>query len=802
MLTGLLSDLGYAFRLLRKSPAFTVIAVATLGLGIGANVVLFTALQAFVLRPLPFPEPERLVMFEGTHRQSGETARASLADYRDVAASVQRLGPVGAVQLDTFGLRAGGDAERVRGSRVTASLLSTLGLNVVAGRGLEPADENPGSARVALISDGFWQRRFGGSPDVVGREVVIDGVVHAIVGVLPAGIDFPMGFSDLWLPFRTTAETPSRASRGLIAIGRLRPGVSMEQAQADIEAIAARLEAAHPDTNRGWTIRLLPVQELLRRAPRRVLTLIFGVVAFVLLIACANVANLLLARSVVRTQEIAVRSALGASRLRLFRQVLLESLVLAVLGGALGLLLARWGIVLFAASLATGMVPPNALEIDGTVLTFTVAVSVLTGVVFGLVPAFRLARAQTVAVLREGSRGLATSASAARLQSTIAVAEVAIAVTLLVGAGVLLVGLYRLHTIDPGFRGDHVLTAELSVRALPDSTAEPRVAFYDAVLGRLAAQPGVRAAAAVTWPPMTSDTIRPVDLDGQPREQPLSAGYRAASSEYARAMGLRLSRGRFIAAEDTQTAMPVAVVNETFARRAWADADPLGRRLAFREGAGQLVPWRTVVGVIADVRHHGPGLDPQPEVFVPLAQDPPESVYLAVLTTGPPIEFAPVLRSVLRALAPDLPLSLVRTMDQVVADYLTGARLTGAMIGLFGLIALVLSAMGLFGVIAYLVNLRIHEFGIRIALGATPRDLLRLVLRRSVLLTGIGTLLGLVGGFAAANLLRAVLMSEIRPEPAVFVGVVAVLAGIALAASLVPLRRVLLANPAMALHAE
>jgi putative ABC transport system permease protein len=801
MLTGLFSDIAYALRLLRKSPGFTLVAVVTLGLGIGANVVMFTVLQAFVLRPLPFPEPERLVMFEGTHRQSGETTRASLADFRDVEVVVERLGPIGALQLDTFSFRAGGDAERVRGSRVTASLLPTLAFAPAAGRGLEPADERPGAAPVALMSDAFWHRRFGGSPDAVGREVVVDGLAHTIVGVLPAGVDFPMGFSDLWIPLARTSEEPSRVARGLIAIGRLRPGVAIEQAQAELETIAARLETTHPETNRGWTIRLLPLQEMLRRTPRRVLTLIFGVVAFVLLIACANVANLLLARSVVRTQEIAVRSALGASRLRLFRQVLIESLVLAALGGAVGLLLARWGVAAFGASLVIGMLPPNGLALDSTVLAFTVAVSVLTGIVFGMVPAFRLARSQTVTVLREGSRGLGTSASAARLQSTIAVAEVALAVTLLVGAGVLLVGLYRLHTVDPGFRGDHVLTAELSIRSQANQQAMSRSAFYERVLAELAAHPGVRVAAAVTWPPMTSDTIRPFEIDGQRREHPLSAGYRVASHGYERAMGIPVLRGRFIEAGDTQAALPVAVVNETFARRAWEGEEALGRRLAMPATAGQPVEWRTVVGVIADIRHRGPGLEPEPEVFVPLAQDPPESVYLAVLTTGPPSEFAPTLRGVLRGLDPDLPLSLVRTMDQVAADYLNAARLVGAMIGLFGVLALVLSAMGLFGVIAYVVNLRMHEFGIRIALGATPRDLLRLVLRRSVLLTGTGTLLGLVGGFAAANLLRAVMMSEIRPEPTVFIGVVAVLAGIALGASLVPLRRVLLANPATTLHA-
>jgi putative ABC transport system permease protein len=565
--------------------------------------------------------------------------------------------------------------------------------------------------------------------------------------------------------------------------------------------LAQRLATAWPDTNRGWTVRLLPLQDFLRRGPTRLLSVLFGAVVFVLLIACANVASLLLARSVVRSQEVAVRSAVGASRWRLLRQLLAESLLLSVAGGAAGLLLARWGVDVLAASLPAGLLSPNALRMDAAVLAFTLAVSVGTGLLFGVLPALRLSHADPASILREGGRSAAVGASSTRMQSMLTIGEIAVAVTLLVGAGVLLAGLSRLQAVDPGFRADHVLTAEVSVRSAGARTPETRAAFFQRAVDAIAAQPGVDAASAVTWPPMTSDTVRPFDIAGRAGEQPLGAGYRVATEHYAQVMGMRVRRGRFLAATDTAAALPVAVINETMARRAWGAREAVGERLAVRGGPGAAPRWMTVVGVMADVRHLGPGQDPEPEVFVPLAQDPPESVYLAVRTAGAPAAFAPTLRATLRQLDPDLPLSLVRPMEQVVADFLGTGRFTGTLLGGFALLALLLSSMGLFGVVSYVVNQRAHEFGVRLALGATGGDLLKLVLRRALLLTGTGTVVGLAGGLAVSRLLRAGLMGDIRPEPGVFLGVTAALVGVALLASVVPLRRVLRADPLHTLRA-
>ena len=799
MTIGLRADLSHAVKFLRRRPWFTAGVTITLALGLGANAAIFAAVRAVVVGPLPFAEPEHLVIIEGVSAPSGETARTSWPDYVDLAAASRRLRPVGAFQIDTFTLRADREAERVRGSRVTASLFATLSLGVAVGRGLVPADDQPGAPPVAVLAHGFWQRRFGGA-DVIGRTMVIDGTPHTVIGVLPRGVDFPPGFSDVWLPLGPAAPT-DRARRSIVAIGRMAPDAALADVQSELAVLASRLESAWPGTNRGWSMRPVPLLQFLRRFPTRILTVLWGAVAFVLVIACANISNMLLARGVERQAEIAVRRALGATRGQIVRQLLTESLVLSLAGGAAGLVVARYGTQAMRAALAGTGIPGDAIGVDAAVVVFGLAASIVSGLAFGLVPALHLARATETPDRAAGGRSSTPGRRTGQLQSALTLAEIAGAVMLLVAAGVLIVAFARLQGVDIGFSPDHLLTAEVSARSVSDS-AERRVEFYERLLDAIAAQPGVVAAAAVNFPPMTSDTVQRYDVVAPGGMQQITAGYRVATPAYARALGLQIRQGRFLEAGDTASAARVAVVNRNMAARAWPGRSAVGQRVAAHAAAGTPPDWLAVVGVVEDVRHLGPGRESEPEVFVPLAQHPADSLYLVIRTADDPGRFAPVLSNVVQRIGPDVPLSLVRPMVQVLADFLSVGRVITRLLAAFAGLALVLAATGLVGVVGCLVGQRTREFGIRLALGASRASLLGLVLRRALALAAGGLVVGAAGGMAASRLLQALLIDDIRPEPAVFGVATLVVALVALLASVLPLGRLLKRDPLLALRHE
>jgi predicted permease len=800
MLTGLASDLRCATRFLRTRPWSTAAVVLTLALGLGANIAVFAAVRALIVGPLPFAQPERLVLVEGFEPRGAGVARTSWPDYEDLASQSRSLEAVGALRIDTLTLRADREAERVRGTRATASIFDALRLEAAAGRRFVAADTQPGAPAVALLGHGFWQRRFGGA-SVLGRVISIDGTPHAIVGVLPRGMEFPGGFSDLWLPLGRGTGGVERTRRDAIVVGRMAEAATLGTVATELAAIGARLESAWPQANRGWSMRPVLLRDSLRRGPARLVGVLWAAVTVVLLITCANIAGMMLARGAERRPEMAIRTALGAGRVRIARQVLVESLGLSLLAGLAGLLVARWGITALGAALGAALLPAHALRIDGAVLLFALGACVATGLACGLAPALDLSRSTVAAVLAQGGRSGTGGRSAARLQTALTLAQIAAAVVLLVSAGALVLALHRMQTADVGFQPDRVLTAELSARGAANTQAA-RAAFFDAVLSRLAAEPGVVAAAAVNWPPMTSDSARRYIAAGAATVvgRPITAGHRVASPAYGKALGLTLREGRFISEADGPSSARVAVVNATMAARAWPGASALGRELRVQEGDGRAAAPLTVVGVVGDVSHLGPGRAPEPEVFVPLGQEPADSLYLVLRTWGDPAALAPALERIVREQSPDAPLSLVRPMRHVMADHLAAGRTMSTLLAVFAVLALALSATGLLGVIGCLAAQRSREFAIRRALGATPSAVLALLSRRAAAVAGVGLALGAAGGFALTRVLRATVFDGIRAEPAVFGVVLVLVAIVALVATSLPFSRVLRQDPLQALR--
>ena len=800
MIRTLLADLQFAARQLRGSPVFTAVAVATLALGIAANAVIFSVLEGFILRPLQFQNPDQLVYVQQTTARTGQTMGVSWPDFADWRASSGFAGMT-ALQIETFNVTGLGGAQRVRGSRVSPNFFRVMGVAPQLGRtfSAEPGDAAP----LVVVSHSFWVQQLGGSRAALGQTLNIDGRPYIIGGVMPASMFFPAQFSQFWVPMleEQTARM-KRDDRCMFVVGRLRDGTPLAQARTSLEAVAARLENAYPASNKGMGVRLTRLSEALSRGPRRALTVLFATVVFVLLICCANIANLLLARAVHRDREIAIRMSLGASRVQLLRLLFTESLLLASLGGIAGLLLASAGVAALSAAIPIDIQPAGGIAMNLQVCGFGAVLTILTAMLFGFVPARRLLRRETVDALRDA--GSATSRLSARnpASSLLVVGEMSLAVVLLISAGLLMGWLRHTQAADPGFRPGHVLTAELSTASEKYRDPARQAMAIDEVLARLSSTPGVVTASAVNWPPMTSDTIASFTLEGRNAYSAAAlptASYRVATPGYAKAMGIPVLRGRFINDADRLNADPVVVVNQHFAGEYWPGEDPLGKHLAFATGPGQFAPWATVVGVVGDVRHPGPAGETSPEFFFPFAQRPQPNLYLAIRTAADPAMFSAKLQRLMKENWPDLPLNLVRPMERVMADQITPNRIVTVLLTLFSAIALMLACMGLYGVMSYIVARRVQEFGVRLALGATSGDLLRLVLRRALRLTMAGIVLGAVAGLGARRLLSA-MVEGIRPDPVFFVLVALVLAAVAMFASWMPLRRVLASGPMSSLR--
>lgn len=804
----MINDLRFAIRMLVRSPAFSILAILTLALAIGANSAVFSVINAVLLRPLPYENPEQLVRVFGTQPQLAQapTSPANFLDWKEQNQAFERIATfVG----QGFNLLGGDKPERVRGARVSADLFQLLGMEPALGRTFQSDEEQRGPNRVVVLSHDFWRSRFAGDDSIIGKSITLNDQTYTVIGVMPAGFAFPNERTQLWTPIAfSDTERATRDTNYIDVIARLKPGVTLAQAQEHMSALARQQAQRFPDTNTGIGVKLVALGEHTVGNIRPVLVVLLAAVAFVLLIACANVANLLLARAADRQREMAIRSALGASRSRVVRLLLVESVVIAVVGGAAGLMLAIWGIDLLVA-LKPGNLPRVAeISIDRGVFGFAALLSLITGVGFGLVPAWHVSKPDLNEGLKESSRGTSGGPGRQRLRGSLVVCEIALSLVLLIGAGLMIRSFARLLAVDPGFNPTNVLQAFVSLPSTKYPDARRQAAFFDALLERTRNLAGVIAIGAVSDLPLLGGNSTVFDVEGRAPAQPGQRSlidYRAASADYFSAMGMRLVKGRAFSARDTADAPGVVIINETTAARFFPNEDPIGKRIAL-SGPPDL---REIVGVVADVRNYGLDADVKPEAYVPFVQNAPE--YLSAVAAGMNIvvrtasdasAFAPTFRAQVQAIDKDQPISELSTMEAQLAESIAQRRFNMLLLAVFAGLALVLAAVGIYGVVGYTVAQRSHEMGIRMALGASRGDILRLVFGHSMLTTLAGIAVGLIAALALTRLISSLLYDVAPTDPLVFAGITSLLVLVASTATYLPARRAMRVNPIEALRHE
>jgi putative ABC transport system permease protein len=808
-MTGIAQDLRYAARLLARNPGFTATAVLTLALGIGANTAMFSLVNASLLRPLPFPGSERIIRIAPFSKARASVGLASYPDFLDWQAQAQSFEAMTGMHESGVTITGGAQPERLRGVRVSSAFFAVFGVAPAIGRAFTAAEDSPAGNRVLVISHGFWQRRFSGRADVAGQTLMLNGESHTIIGVMPPDFRFPFANTEAWLPVAPAVAKFDRGTPAVRVMARLKPGVTPAAARAEMQTILRGLERQYPETNSGWDTRIVPLKDYLSEGPRRPLSILMAVVAFVLLIACTNVANLMLARATGRTREIAIRFAVGASRLRVVRQLLTESALLALAGGGLGLLIGMWGLDLLLASIPVEMQPVGGVQLDGTVLAFTLSVAVLTGILFGVAPALYGSRAGVSGGLREGGRTATEGRRHGRMRAVLVAGEVALSVLLLAGAGLLIKSLYALQRVDPGFRTDRMLIMQVALPSWKYVRPEQGAMFFQEALGRMAALPGVESAAITSNLPLASlGNMAVFAADGRSGGERLYAGVRTISPGFFGMMRIPVRRGRAFSARDAAGAAPVVIVNETLARRTWPGQDAVGKVIQIVDKRAAPA-WRTVVGVSADVRHWSLDQLPFSEIYVPHAQAPAMAmesremrIFVALRTAGDPASLASAARAEIAAMDPDQPVTGVEPMEKIVNRSLTVPRLITSLLLIFACIALLLAIMGIYGVVAFAVGQRTHELGVRIALGAGRREVLGLVLRQGLVLAAAGTAVGLLAAFAVTRVLSALLYGVSPRDPAIFVAVPLVLGASAIAASYLPARRAARLDANAALRCE
>ncbi|MFN7996540.1 MAG: ABC transporter permease [Bryobacteraceae bacterium] len=807
-------DLRYAIRTLVKSPGFALVMILTLGLSIGANSAIFSVIDGVLLRPLPYPDADRLVRIF-FHSSSFPKFPLNPWDLRDFRARNRSFESLAGYTRADLQLSGSGQPERFAGFQVTAGFFHVLGVRPARGREFTSRDELPGNGRLVILSDRLWRSKFEADPQIIGRKITLDSQPFTVAGVMPPGAEHPgNGYHglahgqtvDLWWPFTFQGNPANRGSHFVEAIARLKPGIAPAESQAELNSLIAQLAHEHPNALDGWQARVVPLFQEIVGSSRRLLLVLLGAVGLVLLIACANAANLLLARATARQREVAVRAALGAGYSRLVRQMLTESLLIAILGGCLGALLAAGGVRVLVSLLPAGFPRAETIHLNSTVFGFTLLVALLTGILFGLAPALQAARVDLQQSLRDGGRGATGGARHLRLRNILVVAEVSLACILLAGAGLMLRSFVNLLRMDPGFRPEHVLTAGIS---LPDASYKPveMIRFYDRLLSNLGTVAGIRAAGIGTDLPWTGydDNIGGLTIEGQkpPPGQEFHGRYHVASPDYFRALGIPLVEGRFFNNGDSMKGHPVMIVNQAMARRCWPNGSAIGGRIAFDDHPKES-DWMTVVGVVGDVKDKPESKEAENAFWWPLLQSPTRvnSMSLVLRGTSDPASLVNVLRNAVRQMDPTLAVADVRLMDQIADASISMPRFALFLVTLFAGLALTLAAIGMYGVISYSVNQRTHEFGLRVALGAKPWDVERLVLRQGMKLALLGIAIGVAGALALGRILWSLLYNVGGADPLTFVSVSIAAFVIAALACYLPARRATSADPMAALRTE
>ncbi len=803
----LLKDVRTAIRGLSKRPGFTAIAVVTLALGIGANTAIFSAIYALLLKPLPFPQLDRVVaIWDKVPNRGVVHNEVAIANYLDWRAQSQSFEQLALYRWWSTNLTGVEPPERIQGFLVTANFLNAVGIQPKMGRNFSAEENQPGKDAVAIITDSLWQRRFGADPNIINKTITLNGITRTVIGVMPERFNFPKG-SEVYAPLPFTPDViRSRSSHSYYVVGRLKPEVSLNSAQAEIDTITARLEQQYPETNTGLGATIYPIVKDTVRHYDTALWIMMGAVGFVLLIACANVANLMLTRATGRRKEIALRAALGASRWRIIQQLLTESLIVALIGGALGVLVGVWGIDLLRASnpgeAATFAPGWYQLGINVPVLIFTLGLSLLSGIVFGLAPAWQVSKPDLNNALKEGERQ--TTGRSHRLRSSLVVFEVALSLVLLVGAGLLVRSFLALLKINPGFNAENILTMNLVLPVAKYKDEAQRATFYQGLVERVKHLPGVQSAAVVNYLPLgganSSDDYLVEGIPEPPPGQEYEGRYRVCSADYFQTMGIRTVKGRGFTEQDNAGAAPVVIVNETLVRKHWPGLDPIGKRIRFY-GPLDKHPWMEIVGVVQDVKHEL-NLPVVPEYYLPHAQDAWNAMVLVAKTSVEPASLAPQIRQQVWGIDKDQPVFDVRTMEEVRSISMTVYTFSSAMLGIFAGVALLLAAIGIYGVMAFNVTQRTHEIGIRMALGARASDVVKLVIKHGMILAVLGVVLGLGGSWAITRFMRTLLVDVSATDVFTLTVVSFSLLVVALFACYIPARRATKVDPLVALRYE
>ena len=806
-----MKEIAYSIRVLTKNTGFTAIVILTLALGIGASTAIFSVVNSVVLRRLPYPNADRIVAIQELNRD-GRRIQVTGPNFLDWRAQNTVFEHLAAVRTTFVNLSLADQAERINLAQTSANFFDVFGVGPQYGRLFVAGDEVAGHEPVVVVSDTLWRRRFGADPGLVGRQISLDTKPYTVIGIAPAGFQYP-NKTEAWLPplnlapeFNATIPPTERRGMGYLnAVALLKPGVTVAHAAIEMDAITGRLRQQYPETNNRRFNRVLSLQEHLVGKSDKMLWLLFGAVLFVLLIACANVANLQLASAAARSKEMAIRSALGASRLRVIRQLLTENAILALAGGALGLLFATYGVAAITKFLPGDFPRLNEISMDWRVFGFTLGVSLLTGFLFGLAPAFHLSRVDVQEAMKESSRGTAGGMRHTRLRHALIVAEVALSVVLLAGAGLLFRSFMRLQAVDAGFTPQQVLTARLSPAGPKFENEQDLINFYDRVLDRTRAIPGVQSAGVINTLPFTGGPTMGFRVEGRPIvtvDRWVPTNFRNVSPDYFRTMNIPVLQGRVFTDQDDSNAPLKLMINQALAQRDFPGENPIGKRVTFRNPGQGDDNWFEIVGITANVRSEELREEPAPELYFASKQLPFRDVAIVVRSTVEPESLAPALRQAVAEVDQTVPVSEVKTLEHIVSASVTQPRFNVFLVGVFSTIALLLSVAGIYGVTAYTVTQRTHELGIRLALGAQIGDVLRLILKQGMAVIGIGIVIGLVAAFGLMRLMKSLLFGVTATDPLTFVGITLVLVAAGLLACYVPARRATKVNPLEALRYE